>query len=67
VPVSAISLAADGTSRVQLDRNGGLAFVTVKVGLSAGGFAEVDPLSDTLKPGQLVVVGYKSAEMPPAK
>ena len=59
VPVSALSLAADGTSRVQVDNNKLLEFVVVEPGLSAGGFVEVTPIDGTLTPGQLVVVGYK--------
>jgi hypothetical protein len=59
VPVSALSLAADGTSRVQVDNNGSLEFVVVEPGLSADGFVEVTPVDGKLAPGQLVVVGYK--------
>ncbi|MFH1264210.1 MAG: peptidoglycan-binding protein [Planctomycetota bacterium] len=60
VPVSALSLAADGTSRVQVDNNGALEFVVVEPGLSAGGFVQVTPVDGTLTPGQLVVVGYEN-------
>jgi hypothetical protein len=59
VPVSALSLAADGTSRVRVDNNGSLEFIVVKPGLSAGGFVEVNPVDGTLAPGQLVVIGYE--------
>jgi peptidoglycan hydrolase-like protein with peptidoglycan-binding domain len=59
VPVSALSLAADGTSRVQVDNNGPLEFIVVEPGLAADGFVEVTPIDGTLAPGQLVVVGYK--------
>ena len=41
VPISALFLAADGTSRVQVDNNGKLEFVEVKPGLSADGFVEI--------------------------
>jgi peptidoglycan hydrolase-like protein with peptidoglycan-binding domain len=58
VPVSALSLAADGSSRVQVQDNGGLAYVVVVPGLAADGFVEVTPRSGKLEPGQLVVVGY---------
>ncbi len=58
VPVSALSLAADGTSRVQVNNNGSLEFVVVEPGLSADGFVEVTPVGGTLIPGQLVVIGY---------
>jgi hypothetical protein len=59
VPVSALSLAADGTSRVQVDNGGELEFVVVEPGLSANGFVAVTPVGGTLMPGQLVVVGYE--------
>jgi len=60
VPVSALSLAADGSSRVQVDNNGSFEFVTVKPGLSAGGYVEVT--GEKLAPGQRVVVGYKNLD-----
>ena len=62
VPLSALSLAADGTSRVQVERHGALEYVVVKPGLSADGFVEVTPVHGTLPPGQLVVVGYKNPD-----
>jgi multidrug efflux pump subunit AcrA (membrane-fusion protein) len=62
VPLSALSLAADGTSRVQVERNGALEFVAVEPGLSADGFVEVAPVRGTLAPGELVVVGYENPE-----
>ena len=58
VPMSALSLAADGSSRVQVQQEGALKFVVVKPGLSADGFVEVTPTNGKLEPGQLVVVGY---------
>jgi len=60
VPVSALSLATDGTSRLQVERNGALEYVTVKPGLSANGYVEVNPLEGKLAPGQRVVVGYNN-------
>jgi peptidoglycan hydrolase-like protein with peptidoglycan-binding domain/multidrug efflux pump subunit AcrA (membrane-fusion protein) len=60
VPVSALSLATDGTSRLQVERNGALEYVTVKPGLSASGYVEVSTLDGKLRPGQLVVVGYNN-------
>lgn len=57
VPISAVSLAPDGSSRVQRDSNGTLEFVTVKPGLSADGFVEVTPTAGALRAGDLVVVG----------
>jgi peptidoglycan hydrolase-like protein with peptidoglycan-binding domain len=62
VPTSAVSLAVDGTSRVQVDRGGVLEYVTVKPGLAAGGYVEVTAPDAQLLPGQLVVVGYKGAQ-----
>jgi peptidoglycan hydrolase-like protein with peptidoglycan-binding domain len=59
VPVSALSLAPDGSSRVQRATDGGLEFVGVDPGLSAGGFAEVTPIDGTLEAGDLVVVGFE--------
>lgn len=60
VPISALSLAADGTSRVQVENNGALEYVVVKPGMSADGFVEVTPLDGTLAADQLVVVGYEN-------
>jgi peptidoglycan hydrolase-like protein with peptidoglycan-binding domain len=60
VPTSALTLAADGTSRVQIQHNGALEYRTVRPGLSADGFVEVTPLEGSLAPGQLVVVGYQN-------
>jgi len=62
VPTSAVSLAVDGTSRLQVDRGGVLEYVTVQPGLSTGGYVEVTAPEGKLVPGQLVVVGYKAAE-----
>jgi Putative peptidoglycan binding domain len=62
VPVNALSLAAAGTSRVQVEQNGQLDYVTVQAGLSAGGYVEVTSVDRELVPGQLVVVGYKNPE-----
>jgi peptidoglycan hydrolase-like protein with peptidoglycan-binding domain len=58
VPISALTLAADGSSRVQVDDSGTLVFVTVNPGLSADGFVEVTPVDGALEPGQLVVIGF---------
>jgi len=65
VPVTAVSLAADGSSRVQVARDGAFEYVTVTAGLAAGGFVEITPMSSSLEPGQMVVVGYKLAERSP--
>lgn len=60
VPISALFLAADGSSRVQVDRDGSLEFVTVEPGLSANGYVAVKALEGELKPGQLVMVGFEA-------
>lgn len=60
VPISALFLAADGTSRVQVDNNGSLEFMVVEPGLSANGYVEVKPVEGTLSPGQLVLVGFET-------
>ncbi len=62
VPMSALSLSADGTSRVQVQRDGALEYLAVRPGLSADGFVEVTPVEGALAPGQLVVVGYQNPE-----
>jgi multidrug efflux pump subunit AcrA (membrane-fusion protein) len=64
VPMSALSLASDGTSRVQVQKDGGLEYVTVEPGLAADGFVEIKPLEGTLAPGQLVVIGSGTHESP---
>jgi hypothetical protein len=59
VPQSAVSLAADGTSRVQVLRKGELRDVEVEPGLSADGFVVVKPAQkNALEPGDKVVVGF---------
>jgi peptidoglycan hydrolase-like protein with peptidoglycan-binding domain len=62
VPLSALSLSADGTSRVQVERHGALQYIVVEPGLSADGFVEVTPVDGTLAPGQLVVVGHENRQ-----
>ena len=63
VPIAALSVAADGTSRVQVRERGG-ATRTVKVtpGLAAKGLVEVTPIEGALDAGDLVVVGRSSAK-----
>jgi peptidoglycan hydrolase-like protein with peptidoglycan-binding domain len=62
VPVAALSLAADGTTRVQVQGDGGrLRYVTVNPGLSAKGLVSVTPTSGSLAPGDLVIVGQSGA------
>ncbi len=58
VPLAALSAGADGTARVQVEREPGLTeLVTVLVGLSADGFVEVQPIDGSLVSGDDVVVG----------
>jgi len=58
VPVSAVTLSVDGSSRVQRQRDGVLEFVTVDPGLSAEGYVAVTPVGGDLKVGDLVVIGF---------
>ena len=64
VPLSALTLAADGSSRVQVENNGKLKYVVVDPGLVADGYVEVTGRDELLKTGQLVVVGHTSPEKP---
>lgn len=59
VPISALSLATDGSSRLQIEVNGQLEFITVEPGLAADGFVEVTPLDGSLQLGQMVVIGFE--------
>jgi multidrug efflux pump subunit AcrA (membrane-fusion protein) len=62
VPMSALSLAADGTSRIQIQQGDTLRYVSVDPGLAADGYVEVTPKEGALEPGALVVVGRGSSE-----
>jgi hypothetical protein len=58
VPLSALSLGADGSSRVQVLRaTGPPRFVAVTPGLVAQGLVEITPRDGPLGPGDRVVVG----------
>lgn len=58
VPVAALSVGADGTSRVQVQRGkASTRDVTVTPGLAAKGMVAVTPVAGRLNPGDLVVVG----------
>jgi hypothetical protein len=59
VPISALTLAADGASRVQRQVGDELVQVIVEPGLSAHGFVEVTVLDGELGVGDLVVVGFE--------
>lgn len=61
VPASAVSLAPDGTSRVQRSEQGRLSFVTVEPGLAADGYVAVTAPANQLAAGDLVVVGVEPA------
>jgi peptidoglycan hydrolase-like protein with peptidoglycan-binding domain len=58
VPVAALSMASDGTTRVQVQETKGQPrYVTVEPGLAAKGLVAVNPVGGELGPGDLVVVG----------
>ena len=58
VPVSALTMGPDGSSRVQVDTSGGIVLVEVKPGLSADGYVEITPVGGaSLQAGDLVVIG----------
>jgi peptidoglycan hydrolase-like protein with peptidoglycan-binding domain len=62
VPVNALSVGADGSSRVQRRHAGGRTeYVTVEPGLAAHGLVEVRPVSAPLEADDLVVVGARDA------
>jgi len=63
VPTSALWLAADGTSRVVISRRGKFEDVTVRPGLSTGGFVEVTDHEGRVVPGDLVVVSAKTSDV----
>ena len=60
VPIGALTLAPDGSSRVQVQRGDQVTFVTVEPGLSADGFVEVRPVDGELVAGDLVVIGFEA-------
>jgi hypothetical protein len=61
VPVTALSVGADGEARVQVQRAGGRAeYVKVAPGLAAKGLVEVRPVQGELSAGDLVIVGEKN-------
>jgi hypothetical protein len=60
VPPNALSVGGDGDSRVQVRRGRRTEIVKVVPGLAAGGLVEVRPTdSETLAPGELVIVGSR--------
>jgi hypothetical protein len=70
VPVAALSVGPDGTSRVEVEREaargtrpGRTELVEVSVGLSAQGYAEIGPVGDTpILEGDRVVIGTDTGE-----
>jgi peptidoglycan hydrolase-like protein with peptidoglycan-binding domain len=66
VPVSALSVGGDGSSRLQVRRDGRTRLVTVVPGLAAEGYAEVRPAAgERLEEGELVIVGADGGAGPP--
>ncbi|HEY0620950.1 MAG TPA: peptidoglycan-binding protein [Kribbella sp.] len=58
VPIAALSAGPDGSSRIEVLRDGKVVLIAVTVGLSADGYAQVSPTGDTkLSEGDQVVVG----------
>lgn len=61
VPVSAVSLAPDGSSRVEVARDGRTGFVTVVTGLAGDGYVQVTAPDGGLAAGDRVVIGVAAA------
>ena len=60
VPVSALSVRADGSTQLQIeDKPGSIRTVVVTAGLSAQGFVEILPVSGKVAEGDRVVIGTK--------
>lgn len=69
VPVAAISVGPDGTSRVEVERERARGtrpatteLVEVTVGLAAQGYAEVAPVDGSLEVGDRVIVGTETGQ-----
>lgn len=59
-PLAALSTAADGTTRLEVQVSGGATrLVVVKPGLVAKGMVAITPVGENLNAGDLVVVGAK--------
>jgi hypothetical protein len=66
VPVNALSVGGDGSSRVQVSRAGRTTLVEVVPGLAAEGYVEVRAAgSEPLRAGDLVIVGDSGGTKPP--
>lgn len=61
VPVSALTLGADGSTRVERSTPDGVEVVTVDPGLSADGYVEVVPLEGELAVGDAVIIGHDAS------
>jgi peptidoglycan hydrolase-like protein with peptidoglycan-binding domain len=61
VPLSAVSLGPDGSSRVQRSVNGRLDLLPVEPGVSGDGYVAVTSRADPLAEGDLVVIGTESS------
>ena len=61
VPVSAVTLTAQGTSAVEIHRDTEVLVVTVAPGLAAGGFVEISAPSGSITAGDLVLIGFDPA------
>jgi len=58
VPAAALYATADGSTRVEVEEDGGtLRTVNVETGLAAGGLVEITPIDGDIVVGDLVVVG----------
>jgi hypothetical protein len=65
VPVTALSVGADGDARLQVEKAGRTNYVQVTPGLAAQGLVEVSPVSGDLTAGDLVVAGTKDGSPVP--
>jgi hypothetical protein len=59
VPITALTVGADGNSRVLVQRDGRGEYVAVDPGLAAQGLVEIRPVRGSISPGDLVVVGKR--------
>jgi peptidoglycan hydrolase-like protein with peptidoglycan-binding domain len=65
VPIAALTAGPGGESRVEvLEADGESRLVTVRLGLAAGGFVEVEGIDGPLKEGDRVVVGLAAQQQP---
>jgi hypothetical protein len=64
VPLSALTLAADGRSQIERSSGAGTEFVAVVPGLSAAGYVAISSSDKTVRAGDLVVVGVDQPKAP---